>query len=149
MVFHKFDVLETGESHPLPSNTPDPNKNILEEAQNFFDECEGDYFPVLEIGENIFFHSPQIESCLKEMFILKQIEFFLMREWVVRLVNVDLPRRENCDFKGARDRVSDDLSAIMHTLYLSKKNYRVAGFVSRVLYVHLSYKIHSDAVIVS
>jgi hypothetical protein len=140
-----LDLLPDGNFRQLPGYTPDIRKNVLDEALKFLEGCENDFFPVLETDSKTIL-LPQVEICLREMFFTKQVEFVLALGWVVRLVNMDTPDRASEDFKAGVSSVELEMEVIMRSLRATTMNFRVAGFVRGIMYVHLSWQASTDSV---
>lgn len=137
MIFKQYAVKEDG-SFNLKCSTRYVNgfENMLDEADSFFKANKADYFPLVEIEQidNLDLNS---ETCLRQMFMMKQIEFFLRKGWEVLLTNLD---DKKSTFTGPSESTEKDVNEIASLLFSSRKNFWVAGFFPKKLWVCMSSK---------
>jgi len=137
MIFKQYLVGEDGNFHlEMPTRYVSGSKNYLNEADNFFREIGLDYFPVLEVQESDQLQNG-LELCLRHMFLRQQVEYFISRQWRVRVVDVDSCPKRSYDFFGSGSE-NDTTALIMRALNAVRRNFKVNGFSARCLYITLT-----------
>ncbi len=133
MIFKQFVVDENGEFHlEMSTRYGEGVTNCLHEADLFFREIGHGYFPVLEI-ESTDVLEKNTEHCLRVMFLLMQVEFFLAKGWTVRLVVLDTKKFFN--FVAGNSDVKVVSASIMGSINCIRKSFRVSGFTAGCLYI--------------
>lgn len=138
MIFRQFLISDEGEFFQFGQTRYGHGfANMLAQADHFFQEIGSDYFPTLQIEEGDK-EDDNFKTCIRQMFLCKQVEFFLMRGWCVRLVNMDTKERASQDFQVSDGNFKQEVHVIFGALVGSRKKFWVDGFMAGMLLIHVS-----------
>lgn len=139
MILRKYVVNEDGtfvphHEHPV-MDYPEGAKNILLLIFDFFQDCGDEYFPTIKI-EDVDKLNERDKEVYESMFAFKQIEYFIFRRWVIRLVNPSARSYKDLDLGFSNLGVQKEFEVVKRCILDTKRKFQVGRITPGRLHVH-------------